>query len=97
MPKIQDLKDLMGTLRIKLWMGSSKPSNQYTSQEQILIVSIATKLLLFLSPPLVYLYICLFIFRDRVSLCSLDCPRTHSALPLPLECWNLIHHTSMPS
>jgi hypothetical protein len=26
----------------------------------------------------VYLFVCLFVFRDRVSLCSPSCPGTHS-------------------
>ena len=55
---------------------------------------------LFLFVCFVLLFVCLFyFFRDRVSLCSLGCPGTHSVdqaglelrdLPVsrPTECWD---------
>jgi hypothetical protein len=43
----------------------------------------------------VCLFFCLFVFRDRVSLYSPGCPRTHFVdqnseicLPLPPKCWD---------
>jgi hypothetical protein len=48
--------------------------------------------------PLPFLFVVVVVFQDRVSLCSPDCPGTHSVdqaglelrnhLPLPPECWN---------
>jgi hypothetical protein len=34
------------------------------------------------------LFVCLFVFQDRVSLCSLSCPRTHSVDLAGLELRN---------
>jgi hypothetical protein len=51
----------------------------------------------------VFLFVCLF-FRDRVSLCSPDCPGTHSVdqaglelrNPLSSKCWDYRRALSLP-